>query len=122
MDKLGYIGIKRPLNSVHDFNGYTEEEVWTIISQKINVLIEHFNYIDKKLEHEKEYNNNRFNYLVNEGLDKSVAKEITKKIDDGTLNEIINDDILKTINNNIRDINIKLNDIFNRIEALEINK
>lgn len=48
MDKINNIGLSRLLTSVYDFEGFTDQEVWCRIAQKINIIIEHFNYLDKK--------------------------------------------------------------------------
>ena len=63
MDKINNIGLSRLLTSVYDFEGFTEQEVWCRIAQKINIIIEHFNYLDKKIENEKENNKAKFEDL-----------------------------------------------------------
>jgi len=67
MDKINNIGLSRELTSCYDFHGFTEQEVWSRIAQKINIVIEHFNYLDKKIENEKANN-------------KTLIKEINDKI------------------------------------------
>lgn len=67
MEKFNNIGLARELTSCYDFQGFTEQEVWSRIAQKINIIIEHFNYLDKKIENEKENN-------------KALIKEINDKI------------------------------------------
>lgn len=108
MDKINNIGLSRLLTSVYDFDGFTEQEVWCRIAQKINIIIEHFNYIDKKIENEKENNKAKFDYLLCEGLTETVAKIILEKITDGTLGELINDILLKEINNKVDGIANKI--------------
>lgn len=104
MDKINNIGLSRMLTSAYDFDGFTSNEVWSRIAQKINIIIEHFNYLDKKIENEKENNKAKFDYLLGEGLTEQVAKALLEKIKDGTLGDLIN-------NTSLRDINLKLNDI-----------
>ena len=109
MDKINNIGLSRLLTSVYDFEGFTEQEVWCRIAQKINIIIEHFNYLDKKIENEKENNKAKFDYLLGEGLTEAVAKIILEKISDGTIGELINDTLLKDINNKLNNDSIKEN-------------
>lgn len=101
MDKINNIGLSRLLTSVYDFDGFTEQEVWCRIAQKINIIIEHFNYLDKKIENEKENNKAKFDYLLGEGLTEAVAKIILEKIADGTIGNIINETLLKEINDKV---------------------
>ena len=104
MDKINNIGLSRLLTSVYDFDGFNEQEVWCRIAQKINIIIEHFNYLDKKIENEKENNKAKFDYLLGEGLTEAVAKIILEKIKDGTIGELINGTLLKDINDKV-DVN-----------------
>lgn len=101
MEKFNNIGLARELTSCYDFQGFTEQEVWSRIAQKINIIIEHFNYLDKKIENEKDNNKAKFDYLLGEGLNESVAKAIIQKITDGTIGELINGTLLKGINDKV---------------------
>lgn len=101
MEKFNNIGLARELTSCYDFQGFTEQEVWSRIAQKINIIIEHFNYLDKKIENEKDNNKAKFDYLLGEGLNESVSKIIIQKITDGTIGELINGTLLKGINDKI---------------------
>lgn len=109
MDKINNIGLSRLLTSVYDFDGFTEQEVWCRIAQKINIIIEHFNYLDKKIENEKENNKAKFDYLLGEGLTEAVAKIILEKIADGTLGKLINETLLQNVNNKIDEQLNKMN-------------
>lgn len=97
MDKINNIGLSRLMSSVYDFNGLTEQEIWCRIAQKINIIIEHFNYIDNKVDNEIDKNKIKFDYLLGEGLNEQIAKELIKRINDGTLGNIINNTLLKDI-------------------------
>lgn len=110
MDKINNIGLSRLLTSVYDFDGFNEQEVWCRIAQKINIIIEHFNYLDKKIENEKENNKAKFEYLLGEGLTETVAKILLEKIADGTLGKLINDTLLKDINNKVDNFKNDVND------------
>lgn len=101
MEKFNNIGLARELTSCYDFQGFTEQEVWSRIAQKINIIIEHFNYLDKKIENEKDNNKAKFDYLLGEGLNESVSKAIIQKITDGTIGELINGTLLKGINDKV---------------------
>lgn len=130
MDKINNIGLSRLLTSVYDFDGFTEQEVWCRIAQKINIIIEHFNYLDKKIENEKENNKAKFDYLLGEGLTEAVAKIILEKIADGTLGKLINETLLQDINNkideNIEKVNGQLDtnkkELNNKIDILDKNQ
>lgn len=122
MDKINNIGLSRLLTSVYDFDGFTEQEVWCRIAQKINIIIEHFNYLDKKIENEKENNKAKFEYLLGEGLTETVAKIILEKIADGTLGKLINDTLLEDINNKVDEEIGKVNEQLDTIETEKANK
>ena len=104
MEKFNNIGLARELTSCYDFQGFTEQEVWARIAQKINIIIEHFNYLDKKIENEKDNNKAKFDYLLEEGLNESVAKVVIQKITDGTIGKLINGTLLKGINDKVNKI------------------
>lgn len=108
MDKINNIGLSRLLTSVYDFDGFTEQEVWCRIAQKINIIIEHFNYLDKKIEDEKENNKAKFDYLLGEGLQEQVAKYLLEKIADGTIGKLINETLLKDINDKVDEVETEL--------------
>lgn len=113
MEKINNIGLSRELSSCYDFHGFTEQEVWARIAQKINIIIEHFNYIDKKVDNEKENNKTKFDYLLGEGLSEQVAKALLNKISDGTIGELINGSLLKDINNKVDDFTTETNKTIN---------
>ena len=54
MDKIDNIGLTRMLTQSYDFNGFTEQEVWSRIAQRMNIIIEHFNYLNNKIDLQKE--------------------------------------------------------------------
>ena len=109
MNKINNIGLSRMLTSAYDFDGFTDNEVWARIAQKINIIIEHFNYLDKKIENEKENNKAKFDYLLGEGLTEQVDKALFEKIKDGTLGDLINNTLLDNINKKIDDLKNKIN-------------
>ena len=129
MDKINNIGLSRELTSCYDFQGFTEQEVWSRIAQKINIIIEHFNYLDKKIENEKVNNKTKFDYLLGEGLNEQTAKALVNKIADGTIGELINGSLLKDINTKVdtfttefnSQLDTKANQIDLEVERKRIN-
>lgn len=101
MDKFSYTELSKMLTNAYDFQGYTNDEIFSKIAQKINIIIEHFNYIDNKVENEKENNKIKFDYLLGTGLPNEVAKIFLEKIADGSLSSLINEVLLSNINNKV---------------------
>ena len=54
MDKIDNIGLTRILTQAYDFDGFTEQEVWSRIAQRMNIIIEHLNYLNNKIDLQKE--------------------------------------------------------------------
>ena len=54
MDKIDNIGITRMLTQSYDFDGFTTQEVWSRIAQRMNIIIEHLNYLNNKIDLQKE--------------------------------------------------------------------
>ena len=101
MDKIDNIGLTRILTQSYDFDGFTEQEVWSRIAQRMNIIIEHFNYLDKKIENEKENTKLKLEFLeqqfstnsliiYNEDKSKSV---VIKCNDNGEM--IVNGKVIK---------------------------
>ena len=113
MDKIDNIGLTRMLTQAYDFDGFTTQEVWSRIAQRMNIIIDHFNYLDSKFNNQKENVDKKLEYLLNEGLEEQVARQILLRIDDGTMEEIINTNVFNSLNtkieNNKLDIESKLN-------------
>ena len=120
MDKINNIGLSRMLTNAYDFDGFTDNEVWARIAQKINIVIEHFNYIDKKIDNEKENNKAKFDYLLGEGLTEQVTKALLEKINDGTIGDLINETLLSDVNNKVSQLDSKLNSDINTLKN-EVN-
>ena len=120
MDKINNIGLARELLKVYDFDGFTPQEVWSRVAQKINIIIEHFNYLYKKFDNQKELVDSKLNYLLNEGLTEQVSKKIIALVNDGTIGELINGTLLKEINDKVdtfkNEINEQLDNIENNVE------
>ena len=54
MDKIDNIGLTRMLTQSYDFEGFTTQEVWARIAQRMNIIIEHLNYLNNKIDLQKE--------------------------------------------------------------------
>ena len=54
MDKIDNIGLTRMLTQSYDFEGFTTQEVWSRIAQRMNIIIEHLNYLNNKIDLQKE--------------------------------------------------------------------
>ena len=113
MDKIDNIGLTRILTQAYDFEGFTTQEVWSRIAQRMNIIIDHFNYLDSKFNNQKENADRKLEYLLNEGLEEQVARQILLRIEDGTMEEIIITNVFNSLNttieNNKLDIESKLN-------------
>ena len=113
MDKIDNIGLTRMLTQAYDFDGFTTQEVWSRIAQRMNIIVDHFNYLDSKFNDQKENIDKKLDYLLNEGLTEQVARQIILRIEDGTMEEIINTNVFNSLNttieNNKLDIESKLN-------------
>ena len=113
MDKIDNIGLTRMLTQSYDFEGFTTQEVWSRIAQRMNIIIEHFNYLDSKFNNQKEIVDKKLDYLLNEGLTEQVARQILLRMEDGTIEELINTNVFNSLNttieNNKLDIEGKLN-------------
>ena len=113
MDKIDNIGLTRMLTQSYDFEGFTSQEVWSRIAQRMNIIVEHFNYLDSKFNNQKENVDKKLEYLLNDGLTEQVARQILLRIDDGTMEELINTNVFNSLNttieNNKLDIEYKLN-------------
>lgn len=112
MDKIDNIGLTRMLTQSYDFDGFTTQEVWSRIAQRMNIIVEHFNYLESTVKDKQELIDKKLDYLINEGLTIEIAKAVKEKIEDGTIKDIVDEQIfteLRTsITNNYNDLNSKI--------------
>ena len=112
MDKIDNIGLTRMLTQSYDFEGFTTQEVWSRIAQRMNIIIEHFNYLENTVKDKQELIDTKLSYLLDEGLPIEIAKAVKEKIEDGTIKDIVDEQIfteLRTsITNNYNDLNNKI--------------
>ena len=45
MDKIDNIGLTRMLTQAYDFDGFTTQEVWSRIAQRMNIIVELRNFL-----------------------------------------------------------------------------
>ena len=127
MNKMDNIGLTRILTQSYDFDGFTPQEVWSRIAQRMNIIIEHFNYLEKTVQDKQEVINQKLEYLLGNGVSDEVSKKLLELISDGTIANLINDELLSSINSKI-DLNYNtldnkiidnINTIINKIEAFK---
>lgn len=98
---------KKDLNcnifSVYDYDGLTITELLCQFFTKINECIDTSN---ETIDLAK--------WLVNEGLELEVAKKLMVWLEDGTLENIINVNLFKTLNDKINGLNTQLDNIANK--------
>ena len=131
MDKIDNIFITRILTQAYDFDGFTTQEVWSRIAQRMNTIIEHFNFLEKTVHDKQELINQKLEYLLDNGVSEEVSEKILELISDGTISNLINEELLGSINSKIdlnydtldNKINDNINTIINNINSLknEIN-
>ena len=93
MDKIDNIGLTRILTQSYDFEGFTEQEVWSRIAQRMNIIIEHFNYLESTVKNKQELIDKKLDYIISEVLPIEITKAIREKIDDGTIKVIVSNNI-----------------------------
>ena len=110
MDKIDNIGLTRMLTQSYDFDGFTPQEVWSRIAQRMNIIIEHFNYLERTVKDKQELIDKKLDYLLNEDLTIEIAKVVIEKIEDGTLASLINDKLLKDVNTKVDTFKIEVSE------------
>ena len=80
MDKINNIGLTRMLTQSYDFEGFTEQEVWCRIAQRMNIIIEHFNYLESTVKNKQELIDKKLDYIINEVLPIEIEKAIREKL------------------------------------------
>ena len=98
MDKIDNIVLTRMLTQSYDFDGFTTQEVWSRIAQRMNIIIEHFNYLESTVKDKQELIDKKLDYLINEGLTIEIAKAVKEKIEDGTIKDIVDEQIFTELN------------------------
>ena len=130
MDKIDNIFITRILTQAYDFDGFTTQEVWSRIAQRMNTIIDHFNFLEKTVHDKQELTNQKLEYLLGNGVSEEVSNKILDLISDGTITALINEELLGSINSKIdlnystldNKINDNINTIINNIDSLKNEK
>lgn len=114
------LGLSQLPQNAYEFGGkaFSTQELWCKISEKINILIEHFKYLDKTVTGETEAMNKKLEYLLGQGLTEQVAKKILELVDNGTIGTIINENLFQELNNKIQQVN---DDLSLQIDTTENN-
>lgn len=97
------LGLSQMPTNSYEFGGqaFTTQELWCKISEKMNIIISHFNYIDKITSDNNKAMSLKLDYLLGQGLNESVSQELLNRINDGTIGSLINGTLLKEINDNV---------------------
>lgn len=101
IDKIRNIGLDKLITQVYDFDSLTVDELMCKFAQKINIIIEHFNYLDNTSNDRLKAMELKLNYLVEQGIDERFAKKLLELINDGSFAKLINENILQDINNKV---------------------
>ena len=117
IDKIRNIGLDKLVTQVYDFDGLTTDELMCKFAQKINIIIEHFNYLDKTVQNKIENINLKLEYLTDQGLDEQVSKTLRELIDNGTFGNLINQTLFKDINKKVDDVKTEVDVERKRIDA-----
>lgn len=110
IDKIRNIGLDKLVTQVYDFDSLTTDELMCKFAQKINIIIEHFKYLDDRCYNSDKAMELKLQYLLGEGLEEQVAKELLKEINDGTIGKLINGILLKDINDKVDNFKVEVNE------------
>ena len=101
IDKIRNIGLDKLVTQVYDFDSLTTDELMCKFAQKINIIIEHFKYLDDRCYNSDKAMELKLQYLLGQGLEEQVAKRLLELINNGTLGKLINETLLKDINDKL---------------------
>ena len=91
-------------------NSLTQTEAIHRLSEKINLLIFHFNLLEDNCNTSIKDFSEKVEYYLNNGMIDEVSKKLDEFVDDGTLNEIINKQIFDDITEQIKIIKSDITD------------
>lgn len=97
--------LKKAINeiSVYDLNTYTAIELYSRIANKLNEVIGELLRYEITVSEQVVEQNNCLQYLLNEGLTNEVINKINNMVIDGTMDLIINQNVLKDLNSQIKE-------------------
>lgn len=110
IDKIRNIGLDKLVTQVYDFDSLTTDELMCKFAQKINIIIEHFKYLDDRCSNSEKNLELKLQYLLGQGLDEQVARRLVELINNGTLGKLINETLLKDFNIKLDDFKVEFND------------
>lgn len=110
IDKIRNIGLDKLVTQVYDFDSLTTDELMCKFAQKINIIIEHFKYLDDRCSNSEKNLELKLQYLLGQGLDEQVARRLVELINNGTLGKLINETLLKDFNIELDDFKVEFND------------
>ena len=88
----------------------TQPEAIHRLSEKINLLIYHFNLLEDNCNTSIKDFSEKVEYYLNNGMIDEVSKKLDEFVDDGTLNEIINKQIFDDVKEQIKIIKSDITD------------
>ena len=91
-------------------NSLTQTEAIHRLSEKINLLIYHFNLLEDNCNTSIKDFSEKVEYYLNNGMIDEVSKKLDEFVDDGTLNEIINKQIFDDVKEQIKIIKSDITD------------
>lgn len=97
--------------SIYDLNAYTVVELYYKIATKLNEVITEMLRFEGSLSNEVVEQNKKLLYLLNDGLNLEVVKKIDSMIEDGSLNDIINNKIFNDLNTQVDKNNTSINEL-----------
>lgn len=110
IDKIRNIGLDKLITQVYDFDSLTTDELLCKFAQKINIIIEHLKYIDDRCYNSYKAMEEKLQYLLGQGLEEQVAKRLLELINNGTLEALINQTLLKNINDKVDNFKLEFNE------------
>ena len=105
--------LKNSINeiSVYDFNSYTSIELYYKIANKVNEIIKELERHEILVNDEIIKQNNVLQEMMDSGLHNEVVNKINDMVNDGTMDLIINQNVLEELNSQINDIGQQLGNI-----------
>lgn len=110
IDKIRNIGLDKLVTQVYDFDSLTTDELMCKFAQKINIIIEHFKYLDDRCYNSDKAIEKKLEYLLGQGLNEQVARRLLELINNGTIGKLINETLLKDINNKVDNFKVEVNE------------
>ena len=97
--------LKNSINeiSVYDFNSYTSIELYYKIANKVNEIIKELERHEILVSDEIIKQNNALQEMLDNGLHNEVINKINDMVNDGTMDLIINQNVLRELNSQIRE-------------------